>query len=1629
MRTFKHGGSNRQTGCVNGTSGATPASLGLDGNSQQPLQVPTSRNALPRDPNLGAGAPVGTIHLQNAAASPMQVAGRSRLAGVVSGGNTVGLHAVNLSGNQPGPPQSVIGSFGEAAVRGAVSALLYASSLVGTVVTSVIESLNHGPAAASEATGVGEASAASVPGASVRVPTASGHQAAPANTGRGVNGKASNSNAVDAALLAVGAPPRTRSGAVSSNHNNNLVIFNFPANKEPGEVMCQVLRGVDSPKLLGYTSTYDVSRTTPGPPARTVLLSFASESHRDQVFGILKQNSSRPQLNAVGIRANSVIKDRGNDRTGSTSGRALIAKIIELQGPEVQYSAGELQHCVAEAAVESVRSHPVQHEAARTDMVLRTIARANALTDMLLDGIRATAQPEQRLTSSVASAATGANRVMSVPVFHRQAVATTGTVPGPVVATAVPAVLQLEAQSLAPAAAPAALPLATASTPSTQAFALALDLDNRSVFPSLRAGPQAVKVSATLQHNGKRATPQAASLNASGTPPAPVRVVASGATASGAGVVGALTSAVCILAASATTTTTTTTTAASAAAAAATSNAPTSTSAAVRVVPVDSGAYYCYVAGSASGGIITGTGSSAGCGSEQNGSPRVSVSQPLVLPTAAITNAIASGAGVASSSTTTTTTQAFTTAAQVAATDHDADVPSDSDGGMRRLNLSVGDRRVAGGTARRSTAADFFKLDPACAADEFARLKVCLGCGKCIGEAGTGTHSDEDGAFPRCAQRNQVSFSQFITQAVAELRGIDVPQQWLDMAKSEGCDTGNLILFWEDGQKNLERLLQYQNSVKYQLDGCFREFVAKTCLRMSVIRSLYVNLNANRDCVPIYPVEESTNTTGTTSSPAAATPNVQALPVAGVYGSTHWPGQATPEDEPVDYSETPSTTPFVRTGTSAPSAQLRLRPPPSIGVDLPKPLNFSTRRRITNGDLALPAGFTIARGSYYYDADSGRERISQFSDLPLSSQFLDEEPLPAAPPLPPLQLQLVDGITTTTTTAMATGATELTSLVAPAPVRRSATGTGSERSRTTSATGSGSGANSIPLPGPGSSAGGPKVICIQPVRRASDRSISGTGKPEGSAVNRTPLHFLGSNANSIPLPESFVSGKAVKVKPVRHSSFADKRPIRSVSHGLRPRTASHGANGSGSNSIPLSVPGSSIGNKVVNVLPVLLSTNQQGDAVRERGRAVPAILQQSLSATGRASGHGQSVSMRRSVSVPAYSDLESNNVDRLTQAGRVRFPSAADDAPAHTSFMSPIRPGGESDDVRVGGNGGISMNGTSAFNLVRTNTGVMQAYIQAGDNSAGKADAPVQVVTLPTASRPTIRTVYRLEMAFGAETPSLTGFDSVFKVCLGCGACVAVTQLIHGAHSDASFPLCTKNNAMFFRAFLEQAQLWLSDSQKVGAFRFLEAAWGTPRSGELWEEAQAHLSLLRALIIDDASASVSGAWRTSLQTNATGIRSAVHGICKVAPLQRESPYYVQHCVYTRLRQSQKPGRATASATGSASGRGVTPSRIQRNATTSDIIIGGQRAVQVVAPAVLSFSVLRDTLAEPVPSGAATGSRSTSKGRRTPQRRQLQEAEAEDADEDAELLDAFGRQLEGVAATSTTGIHVPSGSCL
>ena len=182
-----------------------------------------------------------------------------------------------------------------------------------------------------------------------------------------------------------------------------------------------------------------------------------------------------------------------------------------------------------------------------------------------------------------------------------------------------------------------------------------------------------------------------------------------------------------------------------------------------------------------------------------------------------------------------------------------------------------------------------------------------------------------------------------------------------------------------------------------------------------------------------------------------------------------------------------------------------------------------------------------------------------------------------------------------------------------------------------------------------------------------------------------------------------------------------------------------------------------------------------------------------------------------------------------------------------------------------------------------------------------------------------------------------------------------------------------------------------------------------------------------------ASASVSGAWRTSLQTNATGIRSAVHGICKVAPLQRESPYYVQHCVYTRLRQSQKPGRATASATGSASGRGVTPSRIQRNATTSDIIIGGQRAVQVVAPAVapavLSFSVLRDTLAEPVPSGAATGSRSTSKGRRTPQRRQLQEAEAEDADEDAELLDAFGRQLEGVAATSTTGIHVPSGSCL
>ena len=136
---------------------------------------------------------------------------------------------------------------------------------------------------------------------------------------------------------------------------------------------------------------------------------------------------------------------------------------------------------------------------------------------------------------------------------------------------------------------------------------------------------------------------------------------------------------------------------------------------------------------------------------------------------------------------------------------------------------------------------------------------------------------------------------------------------------------------------------------------------------------------------------------------------------------------------------------------------------------------------------------------------------------------------------------------------------------------------------------------------------------------------------------------------------------------------------------------------------------------------------------------------------------------------------------------------------------------------------------------------------------------------------------------------------------------------------------------------------------------------------------------------------------------------------------------MQHCVYTRLRQSQKPGRATASATGSASGRGVTPSRIQRNATTSDIIIGGQRAVQVVAPAVLSFSVLRDTLAEPVPSGAATGSRSTSKGRRTPQRRQLQEADTEA--EDAELLDAFGRQLEGVAATSTTGIHVPSGSCL
>ena len=41
-------------------------------------------------------------------------------------------------------------------------------------------------------------------------------------------------------------------------------------------------------------------------------------------------------------------------------------------------------------------------------------------------------------------------------------------------------------------------------------------------------------------------------------------------------------------------------------------------------------------------------------------------------------------------------------------------------------------------------------------------------------------------------------------------------------------------------------------------------------------------------------------------------------------------------------------------------------------------------------------------------------------------------------------------------------------------------------------------------------------------------------------------------------------------------------------------------------------------------------------------------------------------------------------------------------------------------------------------------------------------------------------------------------------------------------------------------------------------------------------------------------------------------------------------------------------------------------------------------------------------------------------------RQLQEAE--DADEDAELLNAFGRQPEGVAATSST-IHVPSGSCL
>jgi hypothetical protein len=282
--------------------------------------------------------------------------------GIASGANAVVMASAILPGNQRGPPSqsplavaaSSLLKVGPEALRNAVSSFLYASALVGAGVVAALDDPGlagqHQPQAAGAAPQVEAAPTASTVSQGQR------RGASDPSIGAGM----SNASAVDAAMHGAGVPPRITVGRISGDRSCNIVIFDFPLNKVPADTLRLVLDG-SADILIGHTSTISIGRT---PPSRTVMFSFISGAARDRVYDLVTKDKEHLQrLRRAGLRPGLVIKDRGDDRQRSTGVRSLYARLVDVQGGQVQHFAAELTRDVSNFKVTAAASFSAQLQA------------------------------------------------------------------------------------------------------------------------------------------------------------------------------------------------------------------------------------------------------------------------------------------------------------------------------------------------------------------------------------------------------------------------------------------------------------------------------------------------------------------------------------------------------------------------------------------------------------------------------------------------------------------------------------------------------------------------------------------------------------------------------------------------------------------------------------------------------------------------------------------------------------------------------------------------------------------------------------------------------------------------------------------------------------------------------------------------------------------------------------------------------------------------------------------------------------------------------------------------------------------------------------------------------------------